>query len=1089
MSDLQVFEVSRPGGINQSSPSPESGDLEELKNFAIYRNRVGLRAPLETVATIQDDQGSPQDVDAILDITDHQGKLWTLSWSSSQQDVYLHSMQVDGTSLTLEAVVHTTVVSQPVLGLVSFTGGTADVPEDRLYIFDYNQNLDTKYWEGSAITTPSADLDLSGSAENLVFSLMIPFKFHLFGTGFYEDGATRPELIRYSRPGLIADTDSSGGTPASKEWHTLDHISFGRRGDKIVALSTAGDRLLVFQKRALHVIYGSGRTTWTVQTLSNVVGCVGPFAVASIDEKVSYFWASDGPYRSDGSQLQYIGDPIRQLAIEVDAAETKTQVGYSPDDGLVHFIVSPGGEDSYYLDLIFDHRRDRWMKAVFLVGSDTEAEFGALAFLDSAAAPGPEGAPTSPSATASSDTQIDLTWTNGDVNVNTETHVYRSTSSAFTPNDSTNRIATLSSGVTSYSDTGLTADTTYYYKLRHFRNTSHSSESSEVNDTTWLAEPTGVGLAGLTDGLAVNGTNNAGAGADIVIQRKTSGGSFSTVQTLSTPGASFSWDDTGLTCGTEYFYRTKATEAGKTDSEWSAIVSREACDAASAPTAPSGLGATAVGETQIDLTWTDNSNNEDAFEVHRAPTSGGTFVLIATEPPNTTSYSDTGLDSNEDYYYKVRATNNAGDSAFTSEAGATTDPNLDAPADLAASNPTISTIDLAWTDTADDETSWEVHQSDTGSGGTYTKVATLGAGSTSYTATGLSAEREYHYKVRAVNGSTNGSFSNIANATTIGNAPAAPTGLTATVNGGSPTDTIDLAWTDNATTEENYEVQRKKGVGGSWVSVVSNLAVNTTSYQDTGLDGNTTYYYRVRAKHATNGDSDWSNEDNATTSGSETAPADPTNLVATPDDNDLNGNEVAAVDLTWDDNATNEDEYQVERCTGTSCTSWALVATLPANTVSYRDNVSDDPTANTIYRYRVRAANTTADPDLFSNYVTSSDVTVEPRAAASSVTAADQSFCSGSTPTPRIYISWSNGDVTGLETRKVERSVNGGAWTTLTTTPDSSVDHTDDTVEFGKNYRYRIVHDFGSTGENTGTFTSTESNTINPAEPDCGEEI
>ena len=277
MSDLQVFPICTPGGIEQSAPEPTEADLEELKNFGIYRNRVGIRAPLKLLATLTDDAGSGASVTDIIDIAEHLGVVYVLSHSTATDKVYLHKMQTDGSNVNttggtwpggadppIPLVVYSSVATKPTLMLTSFTGGTAASPETRLYVSDYDQTLATKYLAGSAtsFTTLGVDFDASGSNEDAKFSLMKSFKFHLWGTGFFEAAVLRPEMLRFSQPGTIPGTDIAGGANP-REWWTADHRSVGRRGDKIVALEVAGDRLLVFQKRATHAIYGSGSTTWT----------------------------------------------------------------------------------------------------------------------------------------------------------------------------------------------------------------------------------------------------------------------------------------------------------------------------------------------------------------------------------------------------------------------------------------------------------------------------------------------------------------------------------------------------------------------------------------------------------------------------------------------------------------------------------------------------------------------------------------------------------------------------------------------------------------------------------------------------------
>src|SRR6185369_2960447 len=78
--------------------------------------------------------------------------------------------------------------------------------------------------------------------------------------------------------------------------------------------------------------------------------------------------------------------------------------------------------------------------------------------------------------------------------------------------------------------------------------------------------------------------------------------------------------------------------------------------ATSTPAAPSGLTATAISKTQIDLAWTDNSSNEDGCKIERS-TNGSTWTQIATVGPNVRNYSSTGLSANKLYYYRVRAYN------------------------------------------------------------------------------------------------------------------------------------------------------------------------------------------------------------------------------------------------------------------------------------------------------------------------------------------------------------------------------------------------------------------------------------------------
>jgi hypothetical protein len=81
--------------------------------------------------------------------------------------------------------------------------------------------------------------------------------------------------------------------------------------------------------------------------------------------------------------------------------------------------------------------------------------------------------------------------------------------------------------------------------------------------------------------------------------------------------------------------------------------------------------ATWASSTAINLTWTDQSNNETGFKIERK-TGAGSFTQIAIVGANITTYADSGLTANTNYSYQVRATNSAGDSAYSNTASATT---------------------------------------------------------------------------------------------------------------------------------------------------------------------------------------------------------------------------------------------------------------------------------------------------------------------------------------------------------------------------------------------------------------------------------
>jgi uncharacterized repeat protein (TIGR02543 family) len=92
----------------------------------------------------------------------------------------------------------------------------------------------------------------------------------------------------------------------------------------------------------------------------------------------------------------------------------------------------------------------------------------------------------------------------------------------------------------------------------------------------------------------------------------------------------------------------------------------------SLPGTPTGLSATPISSSQINLAWNDNASNENNYIVARSTISGGPYTDIATLPANATNYNNVGLVAAATYYYVVRATNFLGASAYSTEATATT---------------------------------------------------------------------------------------------------------------------------------------------------------------------------------------------------------------------------------------------------------------------------------------------------------------------------------------------------------------------------------------------------------------------------------
>jgi titin len=499
-------------------------------------------------------------------------------------------------------------------------------------------------------------------------------------------------------------------------------------------------------------------------------------------------------------------------------------------------------------------------------------------------------------------------------------------------------IDAVGANVTAYSNAGLNSNTKYFYRVRAHNSAGHSEYSNEAEATTLPTPPAApdnlTAAAASNKQINLAWLDNASNEDGFKIERKVgSTGSYAEVATLNANVTSYA--DNNLAANTAYFYRLRAFNAGG-QSNYSGEAS--ATTLPNAPAAAGNLIATTISKSQINLAWQDKSNNEDGFTIERKIGSAGAFAPIATIGANMKNYSDNNLDANTAYFYRVRAFNAGGQSAYSNEANATTLLNPPAaPGSLSALPASYKQINLTWTDSSNDEAGFRIERK-LSTATTYTLIATVDANATSFADTSLEASTKYFYRLRAYNAGGHSPYSTAVSATTLPYPPAAPSNLTATALSQTQ---INLAWDDKATSEEGFKIERRIGSSSKYVEVAA-LAANAKNYPDNGLSPNTTYFYRLRAFNA-GGSSDYANEASATTLPN--PPARPGNLTATAMSNQQ-------INLAWSDSANNEIGFKVER--KFSGGVYAQIASLDANARNFADK---NLLANTEYFYRLRAYN------------------------------------------------------------------------------------------------------------------------------------
>lgn len=316
----------------------------------------------------------------------------------------------------------------------------------------------------------------------------------------------------------------------------------------------------------------------------------------------------------------------------------------------------------------------------------------------------------------------------------------------------------------------------------------------------------------------------------------------------------------------------------------------------------------------MNVHWTDNSSSETHYRIERS-TDGVHFSTIDIVPANTNDYDDQEVQLDTTYYYRVTPFGTAGDGAVSAVASGTS--WVAGPKNLHAVVVSSGEVDLTWTNISTTATHLSIHCVDDADQFNILDVAlNLDPGTTSYQVTQLAdgtplvAGKSYSFWVEAARADTyNGSGSSTGET-----GFAAPTDLlidSATQN------QMHLTWSD-VLGADGYELQWSSD--GTNYSTLAMLGADVTDYTASGLTEGTKYYFKVRAL-SEGGPSAFS-----TVLSSDTMLATPTNVVATP----LAGGQIR---ITWDDNSSNEDSYDVE-VAGPSGV-WTLPTVLSSGTTSY----------------------------------------------------------------------------------------------------------------------------------------------------------
>ena len=357
-----------------------------------------------------------------------------------------------------------------------------------------------------------------------------------------------------------------------------------------------------------------------------------------------------------------------------------------------------------------------------------------------------------------------------------------------------------------------------------------------------------------------------------------------------------------------------------------------------AVSAPTNLKVTEYSDKAAKLSWSKVAG-VTGYLVYYSKDNSNFTKLKTINSQSTTSYTVGGLTAGKAYYFALISYTNINGKITKSERTsslkitATSSSSVPAPSNLKVAEYSNSAIKLTWTK-ASDVTGYYVYRSTDGK--KYSKIKTLKASTTAYTNTSLTAGKKYYYSIASYKNTSTGVAigpkSSAVNALTISSSKLSyPSGFAVKE---VATDAIKLVW-NKSSNASGYYIYRS--IDNKNFSKIKALPSSSTSYTNTALYLDTTYYYKIASYVNSNGSIGLSAKSPAVNAKTTSTSVSFTSKTSTS----------TTITLNWDyPSATGYQIYRLDINTG----KYVKIASTSAK--SYTDkNLSSDR----YYNYKVRA--------------------------------------------------------------------------------------------------------------------------------------
>ena len=613
--------------------------------------------------------------------------------------------------------------------------------------------------------------------------------------------------------------------------------------------------------------------------------------------------------------------------------------------------------------------------------------------------------------------------------------VYRKTSSSY------KKIATVTNGKTSYSDTKVTAGTAYTYKVRAYKTVNGSQVygdySNEASATPALEAPQITVRNASYNSVTITWNQISGAHGYKVYRSTKKDSGYRAVKTVNDK-TTITCTDKKLSVGTKYYYKVCAfrTVGDKN-------VAGNYSDVQSIKAAPEAvtLKSEAAGATAIKLTWNkvNMPSTGGGYAVYQVV--NGADQLVKRCSTKSTSYTVTGLTPGQKYTFKIVsfAKDKNGKRAY----GGTSNELTATPKLLPVTIDTIksgkyNSVVLSWNVTsAGDEDGYIVYRA-ASKKGSYKQIGTVkrksGAMTGSYTDKNVKIGKKYYYKVVTYKNISGGKMLRSAYSGVKG-ITAAPSITTVKVKSAG-NERLKITWKKVKASKnryvKGYAIYRSTSENGKYRKIKTINKGTTTSYVDKGLVTGNTYYYKVRTFCTSGGKKIYS--DYSDPASMQVLPGKPSIQVVAANYN--------TITVSWK-KVEGCDGYRVYRATEKDGKYKPVKTCSSVNTLSYKN--SKLKTGKTYY-YKVRAYVNKNGKKLYGDYSAVKQATP--------VLSKPTGLYAASIAENQIKLTWNAVD--GAETYTVLRSNSENGKYKIATelcTTNSFIDYTAVT---GKTYYYKI---------------------------------